>query len=478
MEIIEKRFPTEDLELLPEGFFKDLRQMIEDCLTNHIFDNREKLRDNAMGNTYTPEIPGLGLLLPQKEGQLMGSIISFPFLCIANAALCRWAMEISNNKTYRISDSDLYGDPLARLRVNGDDCVFCGDENNIRYCWEEIGNFLGLSSSVGKTYFSKEFCVINSVLFDFKRYDPESYLRFSDSIGYFLERPYINLGLLFGQPKTCFGNADKQVWHLGPIHRDLLSKCPDLPEIRERVHKQFMFNVRPILEKMEEDIGYHIKWFWPEWLGGVGLDPTYEEKKISFFDRATAYVQRKLIAMDSSLRPQRGGDFIEWKMHELINERYYKALNWLGECPFLEAQNDEDTWLSLKDENDRIYGKLTLSLLFDPLVDLDELHKKTIVYVEATNGEKEPSKEKIKRDLFQETYLRNLKIYRSNAEQIALCHEYVLSERGLKQGILPLEDMVHDSSKLYLPLCEKTFRQPQISWGRTQTKLPKHRIIN
>jgi len=482
MEIIEQRFPKEELELLPENFFRDLHQMIEDCLTNHIFDNRKKLRDNAEGNTYTPEIPGLGLLLPQKEGQLMGSIISFPFLCLANVALCRWAMEISDNKTYRISDSESFERiPLARLRVNGDDCVFSGDENNIRYCWEEIGNFLGLSSSVGKTYFSKEFCVINSVLYDFKRYDPDSYLRFSDAIGYFVERPYVNLGLLFGQPKTNFGNTDKQVWHLGPIHRDLMSKCPHLPEIRERVHKQFMYNVRPILEKMESGMrGYKLKYFWPEWLGGVGLDPTYEKRTVySFFDRAIAYKQRKLISDDKFLRPRKGGDFIEWKMHELINSRYYDKLNWLGECSFLEVQNDEDLWKSIKEESENIYGKLTLSLLFDPLVNLDDLHKSTEVQVEASKRDsKKTMDEKKKASLFMKTYNHNLNVYTENAEQISCCAEAVLADRSSRVQLLPLEDMIHDSSKLYLPLCEKTFRTPRLQWGRTRNiQLPLYDIV-
>jgi len=474
MGIIQDRFPKEDLELLPENYFKDLRQMVEDCLTNHIFDNRRKLRDNAKGNTYQPDIKGLGLLLPQKEGQLMGSIISFPFLCIANAALCRWAMEIANNKTYRIIDSKLEEQvSLADLRVNGDDCVFSGDEKYIRYCWEEIGNFLGLSSSIGKTYFSKDFCVINSVLYDFKRYDSDEY-----PLGYFEERPYINLGLLFGQPKTAFGNEDKQVWHLGAIHRDLMSKCPTLPEIRERVHKQFMHNVRPILEKMEKDGGIVLKYFWPEWLGGVGLDPTFEKRPFSFFDRATAFIQRKLIAYDSSLRPQKGGDFIEWKMHELIKRHYYDKLNWLGECSFKEIQNDEDLWVSMEQESDNIYGKLTLALLFDPKVNFDELHEMTEVDMGQLEDSKETTKEKIKSSLFQKLYMHNLDIYTANAAQISLCHDYVLSERSTKGiKLISLDDMVHDSSKLYLPLCEKTFRTPRIQWGRTTNELPRYEVV-
>jgi len=475
-EIFEKRFPKEELELLPENFFRDLHQMIEDCLTNHIFDNRKKVKDNVLGDVYVPEIPGLGLLLPQKEGQLMGSIISFPFLCIANAALCRWAMEIADGKQYRLQDVASYNShvPLAPLRINGDDCVFSGDEFNIRHCWETIGNFLGLSSSIGKTYFSKEFCVINSVLYDFKRYDS----MFLGKTGYFVERPYINLGLLFGQAKTNFGNSDKQVWHLGALHRDLLGSCPSQPEIRERVHNQFMINVKPILQKMEEVLGdYKMQYFWPEWLGGLGLDPSYH--KYSFFDRATMHAQRKLISLDASLRPLKGGDFIEWKMHQLIESNYYRKLNWLGVVPFNEIQNDEDQWKVLEKESQNIYGKLTLSLLFDPCINLDDLHKRTVVHVEANEGDsKQLIEKKRKKALLKKTFYHNVKVQRLNARQIELCREFVLSDRSEKVQILPLDDVVHDSSKLYLPLCEKTFRKPTMSWGRTHITTVKEMLNN
>jgi len=91
-----------------------------------------------------------GVVVNQTWGQLMGSPMSFPILCIANAA----ATLASQGWRFR---EDL------PLRVNGDDIGFITDAFGYRQ-WREYTAACGLELSVGKNYTSTEFLIINSEL--------------------------------------------------------------------------------------------------------------------------------------------------------------------------------------------------------------------------------------------------------------------------------------------------------------------------
>ena len=134
-----------------------------------------------------------GTLREQKEGQLMGSITSFPFLCLANAAFCRWALEISEHKKMRVRNQPLdCKSMIAPLLINGDDCTMKGCRSNMRHLWTTITSFGGLTSSLGKTLFSlkeKPITVINSQTFDYVD-------------GQWVTRKYVNLGILMSKPRS------------------------------------------------------------------------------------------------------------------------------------------------------------------------------------------------------------------------------------------------------------------------------------
>lgn len=66
--------------LKENGSFEIDQTLLVRSLTGHIFQMKD------------------GSKKPQTDGQLMGSISSFPFLCLANAALCRLALEWSYGK--------------------------------------------------------------------------------------------------------------------------------------------------------------------------------------------------------------------------------------------------------------------------------------------------------------------------------------------------------------------------------------------
>jgi hypothetical protein len=83
--------------------------------------------------------------LEQSNGQLMGSLLSFPLLCIANDVL-----------------TSLAG--IKRKIINGDDLLCFATEGQYRN-WTTFGKLCGLEPSIGKNFRSKVFGTFNSQLF-------------------------------------------------------------------------------------------------------------------------------------------------------------------------------------------------------------------------------------------------------------------------------------------------------------------------
>jgi len=99
------------------------------------------------------ERESLGAILAQSEqerAQLMGSVLSFVFLCITNGAVMRWTKEVTDHRPYKLDDL-----PVV---INGDDAVIRLAHFGKKH-WEDIANFCGLEPSVGKVYFSTEFLI-------------------------------------------------------------------------------------------------------------------------------------------------------------------------------------------------------------------------------------------------------------------------------------------------------------------------------
>jgi len=85
----------------------------------------------------------------QFRGQLMGSVSSFPVLCLLNFALCKYSMEL-NPPEWR-----------ENLIINGDDCAFeCSKPCEAR--WERTGRIMGLEPSMGKCDYSMVRVQMNS----------------------------------------------------------------------------------------------------------------------------------------------------------------------------------------------------------------------------------------------------------------------------------------------------------------------------
>lgn len=119
----------------------------------------------------------------QTNGQLMGSILSFPILCLANLA------------TYLLTMSERHStmenkDILDGVLVNGDDMVYAAPPQLWdRHC--RVGTDLGLEMSVGKAYHHSEYANINSTSVLYK---------ISNEKATPFQIDYLNTGLFFRSP--------------------------------------------------------------------------------------------------------------------------------------------------------------------------------------------------------------------------------------------------------------------------------------
>jgi hypothetical protein len=263
---------------------------------------------------------------------LMGSVTSFPILCIINATLCRYAMELSDGEIRSLDD--------ARLMINGDDCLFRINSFG-KTIWENLGAYIGLEPSVGKVYYSKEYMNINSTSFfigqehqisckDLRSADPDA--KFERS-GLFTIVPYINLGLLNGLTRSGTLEVKPQS---DPFQKSVGAKAHKLVsghsnERQVKIMKKF---INHNWDKLNE---VYVPWFMPEWIGGLGLPwvgPNVGGKDITDIDEYKANLVYEFGPSELDLlkahnillnwrhrSPQSIPASSEWKIHEYAMSR-------------------------------------------------------------------------------------------------------------------------------------------------------------
>jgi hypothetical protein len=163
--------------------------LMEAILSEFAFDNlgyyRILLSVLAPHRISYPEVAGVQLEdVDQQNGQLMGSPLSFPILCLANLALYLMVRR-------RTRPNAKLQDLLDAVLINGDDMLYIGTEEE----WilhHQLGERFGLGMSPGKAYRHKVYANINSVCV---HYD----LRW-DSTPKVI--PFLNSGLLLGNHKV------------------------------------------------------------------------------------------------------------------------------------------------------------------------------------------------------------------------------------------------------------------------------------
>lgn len=194
----------------------------------------------------------------QNNGQLMGSILSFPILCLANLGVY-----LLNTQEQQSGWND--DQRLSHVLVNGDDMVYCAP----RCLWDShtsLAASVGLEMSVGKAYRHPVYLNINSTSY---HYD----LR-RDSLK---ETPYqidfFNTGLFFGIKKVQ--SIDEAITILD-LHDKALNGV--LYKFRPAFQRKFIS-----LHKHEIKLcthvplndyhdGFHRNLFLPISLGGMGIE--------------------------------------------------------------------------------------------------------------------------------------------------------------------------------------------------------------
>jgi hypothetical protein len=91
---------------------------------------------------------------PINRGSMMGNLISFPLLCLLNKSCFDIACDIRDGS-----------DRSRKGRFNGDDCIFCGDEDFFRV-WKSVTSRYGFIVNEEKTGRSGRWIDLNSQTYD------------------------------------------------------------------------------------------------------------------------------------------------------------------------------------------------------------------------------------------------------------------------------------------------------------------------
>lgn len=243
-----------------------------------------------------------GTSVLQQNGQLMGSVLSFPILCVINVACYAAALEEYRVKypTRVFTEVYLPGGLLnlasLPVLVNGDDVSFFCPDEEFYETWSRKVSSAGFKKSLGKNYRSRQFVTINSKMFlvipmkkdllghHTSRVISQSSIDLSDdgstvtgstiterhlpmkSIDYyFVEVPYLNVGLLVGQTKLSDQKEDLPIWdiHTEVMHGSANSKV--------QTHQRFLYYQKELIEKLTD--GGRLNLFVSRELGGLGFKP-------------------------------------------------------------------------------------------------------------------------------------------------------------------------------------------------------------
>jgi hypothetical protein len=223
----------------------------------------------------------------QVNGQLMGSVLSFPILCLANLGLYLYAIR---------DDPRPLTQKLSGVLVNGDDMLYVARRSR----WAThvaIGEKVGLRMSPGKAYHDRVFANANSACFHFPLLDedregtfiPEHWappprvgpMSWEDTFvpARFAERsvtpkaiPFLNAGLYFGQNKVMnkVSETGSEVQSRIAVIDELLKGCRQ--GLRSRLREIYSGYVKRHARDLSEEAGGR-NFFISRGLGGLGLTP-------------------------------------------------------------------------------------------------------------------------------------------------------------------------------------------------------------
>lgn len=217
----------------------------------------------------------------------MGSILSFPILCLANLGLYFGLM---TSQGHDLSMKQL----IQSVLVNGDDMLYIGSDDLFRH-HSLLGVKVGLEMSVGKAYCHSNYANINSISLHCSSVGRKISTPASCTV-----QPYFNTGLFFGQSKVLGGSETR---HSNGVVQStatstidwLLYGCPKrfrcsvlavfLRRFRQEVLSESSVGIRCSRQELKGTRNL----FLPISVGGLGLRPPEDWKfSISCFQRLLA----------------------------------------------------------------------------------------------------------------------------------------------------------------------------------------------
>jgi hypothetical protein len=245
------------------------------CERLHVPHEYMVLCQKVLGNQEIeyPDSSGLPPIT-QVRGQLMGSILSFPILCMLNSLTYILAHTETRKKFLEAARQPSMSHPDCRrlvaelpILINGDDILFTSDmETYQRWC--RILKHIGFNRSLGKNLVSHRICTINSTLFSIRRDQPYGKRVTKAKI--------MNVGLLMGQSKC--NNANKKPTPIWDIHNMVMDNT-------DNVHlatKLFLYFNRDKIDEITRGGKYNL--YLPRSLGGCGFEG--RAKTITPYQRA------------------------------------------------------------------------------------------------------------------------------------------------------------------------------------------------
>ncbi len=199
----------------------------------------------------------------QTNGQLMGHPLSFPILCLINLA----GLELSLKRAIKAGrmskqDADRIRD---HTKINGDDILFpCPAE----HCsiWEKCTAEVGLKLSIGKSYATRDFAMVNNVMFNM------SSEKGNRRIGYVNQTLVLNHSLKGG-------DSEKTPWEIGRAFNRMFEYCPDAREfLVDSAQGRMGKLINGVFKSSLPLVGYEPNFFAPCPLGGLGVDPKFAEE--------------------------------------------------------------------------------------------------------------------------------------------------------------------------------------------------------
>jgi hypothetical protein len=204
-------------------------------------------------------------IVTQKNGQLMGHVLSFPILCLANYITFKYSFWKD-------------GEDAPSVLINGDDILFCTDKPAYER-WMATVNSVGLIPSLGKNLFQADIAQINSVLFAIRYGEVSPVVLTDDGLAYtraeqvnktFVRSvesvPYVNMGVLTGRGKGKENPFDRS--SLSECERDLDQFEPEVTNLHSNFRlfdytdlvydretlKSIYYRHRPIMSRMLKEL--------------------------------------------------------------------------------------------------------------------------------------------------------------------------------------------------------------------------------